>query len=138
LRKTINPTAFVIAGAAALFAGLAGNVQAIPISIQDQSNHGGVHFSVQSSHNQSLASPTASVLSGSVLAQNAVGPHNFGPWNFHDSWSFHHGRQGGLTPPSPLSRQDSSSASVPDGGTTAMMMGGVLCGFALLGNKLKI
>jgi len=94
MRKKINQTGFVIAGAAALFVGLAGNMQATPISIHDnweagmrswilgrdlqgnewilgQNLHGNeiAHFIDQSSHNQISTSPNA-FPSGPASAQN--------------------------------------------------------------------
>jgi len=159
MRKKINLTGFVIIGAAALFVGLAGNMHAIPISMHDdldagirswvlgrdlhgnewvlgQTLHGNeiAHLVDQSSRNQSLASPTASFLFGSVPAQNAGEPRNFGPGNFN------HHRHGVTTASPPLTGQEpnDSPTSVPDGGTTAMMMAGAFCGLALLRKTLKV
>jgi hypothetical protein len=115
--------------------------------ILGQTLHGNeiAHLVDQSSHNQSPASPTAFFLFGSVPAYNAGEPRNFGPGNFN-----HHGP--GVSPPPPLTGPDpvstsppltsqeanDSSASVPDGGTTAMMMAGAFGGLALLRKTLKV
>jgi hypothetical protein len=136
MRKKINLTAFVTTGAAALFVGLAGNMHAIPISM----------------HNDSDA--------GMWSWNNAGEPRNLG------SRYFNHHRHGvtttlpsltGLDPVSPtlppltgldlvsttsppLTGQEpnDSSTSVPDGGTTAMMMAGAFCGLALVRKTLKV
>jgi hypothetical protein len=60
MRKKINPTNFVIIGAAALFVGLAGNVQAIPMSLQNQSIFDAMQSANLSQPDQSTATLTAS------------------------------------------------------------------------------
>ena len=114
MKKLANLRGFVITGAAALFVGLAANVQAIPISIAGDldtemgswigryAHQSEAAFSFGQSHrNESLAGPTAFAL---------------------------------FAPREPLSR---NPQSVPDGGMTAMMLGGVFCGFVLLAKKMK-
>lgn len=129
MRKKINFTGLAITGASALFVGLAGNVQAIPISMHNQSNR-----------NQSLATPTASLLSGSVLAQNARARLNSG------SSVFYNNRRGaspaiilngGTTSKTRLTSRAASAANVLDGGPTAMMLAEAFCALALLRKKLK-
>ena len=127
-----------------------------------QTLHGNeiAHLVDQSSRNQSLASPTAFFLFRSVPAHNAGEPVNFGPWNFN------HHRHGVTTASPPLTGPDPVTTaspplpgpdpvtttsppltgqepndpptSVPDGGTTAMMMAGAFCGLALLRKTLKV
>jgi hypothetical protein len=126
MRKKINLTTFVTTGAAALFVGLAGNMHAIPISMHDDSD---------------------AWMCSMCSWNNAGEPRNLG------SRYFNHHRHGvstilpsltGLDPVSttspPLTGQEpnDSPTSVPDGGTTAMMMAGAFCGLALVRKTLKV
>jgi|ERR1700690_2047667 len=203
MRKKINLTA-IVTGAAALFLGLAGNTHAIPISTHydlgagmhswiilshEQNTYEAAHSFDQSSHNQSLASPTAFFRFRPVAAQNAGETPNIGSLNFshhgfgvpaaappltgqepnfnHHGFgvpaalpplagqepNFNHHRRGVSPPPPPLigpkpvsttsppltaQEPNDSPTSVPDGGTTAMMMAGAVFGLAFLGKKLEV
>jgi len=136
LRKTIKLKASVCAGAAVLCAGLVGNVQAIPIMTQDEQEAGMRSWKLKpeqrdsaaalaselSARHQSIASPTASHFFSSVPAESVGEARGLGPLNSH------HHKPGVPTP---------ASTSVPDGGSTGLMMGGVFGGLALLVKRLK-
>jgi hypothetical protein len=143
LRKKASLASFVIAGAAALCVGLAGNVQAIPFPMHgdldagnswnlrhDQSDYETVRSLNQSNRKQSLAGPTANLSFRSVPAQSAGEFHNFSSWNSH------HDRQGVPRTPPGQDRKH-SPATVPEGGSSGLLLGGVFCGLALLVKKLK-
>jgi hypothetical protein len=156
MRKKINQTGFIIAGAAALFVGLAANMQAVPITMHNngeagmrswvlgrdvhgnewilgQTPHGNeiAHLVDQSSRNQISTSPNA-FLSGPVPAQNADGHNNPGRPDLLQ------GSQGAPTTTILPIAHGPASISVPDGGTTAMMMAGAFYGLALLRKTLKV
>jgi len=160
MRKRINQTGFIIAGVAALFVGLASNMQAVPISMHNNWEAGMrswvlgpdilgqnlqgkeiAHYVVgQVNQKQMSASPNAS-LSTPVSAQIAGVHGNSG------SSGSNNGSQGGSQgAPSPtilpIAHGPASISvpyvSVPDGGTTAMMMAGTFCGLALLRKTLKV
>jgi hypothetical protein len=170
MRKNLSRKSFVIAGAAALFAGLAGNMQAAQISIQNNSEAGVIswvlgqnirgqdpqgkeiaHFIVgQAGQNQISANPDAS-LSGSVPALSANSHGNLGqPVVLPASYSsmplvtmlptVHSPTstgQGTLPFTSVAAANVPASISVPDGGSTALMLGGVFFGLAFLRKNSK-
>ena len=149
MRKKTNQTSFAITGAAALLIGLTANVEAIPISMRTLSaSQSALAF------NQSPASSNPSVSSKKVNANTKSVSRNLKHPGFGRPPSPLPGQGGtpvtvptgtiilpGGTLPKPLSppgpNQPSGPSSVPDGGTTATMMGGVFCGLALLRKKLK-
>lgn len=113
-------------GAAALWVGLAVNVQAISISIPanlDEGAHSWIWKIDQSDLNQSPAS--------SLPATMAAAPIQLA------SMSVSHGKQKESKKPSPPPGQDPKPATVPESGMTLMMLGGVFCGLALWERKLK-
>jgi hypothetical protein len=157
MRKKISRTGFIIAGAAALFVGLAGNVQAIPISMHDFSkltksvasptdslltgSHKAISISISdlSKPIKSVASPI-DFFSGSILAENVDAPRNVISLDLKQeeplvtSSSFVQG-------PAPTVTVKALVASVPDGGTTGMMLGGAFCGLVFLkkaGNLIRL
>jgi hypothetical protein len=149
LRKNIKLTGSLIAAAATLCAGLAGDVQAIPISMHDDldAGMGPWTLSHEKSHyeaaysfdrinqNQGLGSPTVFHLVTSVPLKIAGETHGLGSKKVH-----HHKPGVTVTPPAaivPPREGVPSAASVADGGSTGLMMGGVFCGLALLRKKLK-
>lgn len=159
MRKKIYRTSCVITGVAALFVGLAGTVQAIPITLRDHNAQQALHSLGQNSHNQSRVSAAGSLLSGSVRSLNTGGQRSAGLGNLHRRG---HGvpvtDQGAypisvlrapITPVSPVrlpqapirvlggGTASETPSAAPDGGTTAVMMAGSLCGLALLRKKLK-
>ena len=181
MEKNINQTSFAIAGAAALMMGLAGNVQAVSIPINNaraagtsswvlgQDQHGNVlvlgqivlgkeiaHFVDSACSSQTSASPSATK-SVSVPAQAAVAHNNSGQPNLSQgspgapTLTTKPVTQGpnlpGLSAPLPSRsvptltlapvRSAAVSESVPDGGTTAVMLGGVFCGFVFLKRNSK-
>lgn len=136
-------TGFVIAGAVAFCVGLAGTVGAVQFSTQadvnaatraeslgrDLSNLQAGSPNAGSLH--SFASPTPYSLSSSALAASV------GRSRSPDSWQFNlRRRMYGLSTPSPTVRTPGvAPAGIPDGGSSALMLGGVLCGLALLVRK---
>ncbi|MEI6192927.1 MAG: VPDSG-CTERM sorting domain-containing protein [Verrucomicrobiota bacterium] len=185
MKKGTNHTNVAIVAAAALFVGLAGNVQAIPITLQNQRVNQALRSSSQASYDLGLtaaravkpslnasrqvsrnlkpASPTSSLLSLLIPARNAAGARNISTGNSHRS------AHGVTTTPIPVTDQGAypvgvlptpvtilpvspvrhpiipngggtatpNAVSVPDGGATAAMLGGSVCGIALLRKKLK-
>jgi VPDSG-CTERM motif len=195
MKNKFNLTGLVLTGAAALFVGLVGNVQAIPISMHDQSIYEAMRSIDLSKRDQSVASLTASLLVKSIWTQKTGAIHDasllgksFKAQKTVASRNLvtTHGRpnkngmsvtpspltvqspfpisflpqspvylpNNGTTDPIPyayyqdpatinlnLSRsgtsiQNHSSVSVPDGGATATMLGGVFCGLVFLRKKL--
>ena len=169
MNKNISQISFVIAGAAALFVGLAGNMQAAPIPIQNNSEAGvrswplgqnirgqdpqgkeiAYYVANQASQIQISASPDAS-LSGSVPGQGAGGNNNSSlPGSLPGSQgaplvtilpTVHSPTSTGQVT-SPLTAVTAANVpapiSVPDGGTTSLMLGGVFCGLAFLRKNSK-
>jgi hypothetical protein len=123
MRKKINRTGFAIAGAAALLAGHAVNVTAIPVSMR-------YHYTPT----VSMDSLTASVSPEPFLAQNVDPPATLGSFDFNhdiqDAWGSdsssidqrHH----------PRHFRPVTGSNVPDSGSTGIMLGGVLCGLVFL------
>ena len=148
LGKKINLAGFTIAGAAALLVALAGNVRAIPFTAHDevvnsaissqnlrsgQSDYEAALALDHGNRNQGHVSPTAPILSRSARVQNTSQLGNSSP---RISRPRKHGH--GVEAPSPQSTgPNPPPVSVPDGGTTATMLGGVFCGLVLLEKKLK-
>jgi len=162
MRKNFYLPVFAAVGATALFVGLAGSARAIPDSMRswipsnEQSDYDAVRsisrsdnvqgpressFSVvqaqrESSFSVVQAPPRESIFSvvqvpresissvvfAADLKENMGKPHDFGSRFFH--------RDNPGVPGGP-------SASVPDGGTTVMLMGGALCGLFFMAKKLK-
>jgi hypothetical protein len=148
LGKKINLAGFTMVGAAALYVALAGNVRAIPFTVHDdvvnsairsqnllsgQSDYEAALALDHGNRNQGHGNPTALILSTSARVQNTSRPGNSSP---RISRPRKHGH--GVEAPSPQpTGQDPAPVSVPDGGTTATMLGGVFCGLVLLKKKLK-
>jgi VPDSG-CTERM motif len=143
MREKANFAGLAIAGTAPAFVGLAGNVQAIPISIHGArlgkiepffSDHlGGKTHSIELGNlNKNPSRPTLFPVSGSGAAQNSSSHHNFWPWK-----SPYHKYGAPPLTSSPTASSPAPTTSVPDGGTTGMMLGGVFCGFVLLRKKLE-
>jgi hypothetical protein len=147
LRKKTNLTGFTLAGAAALFVALAGNAPAIPITLHDDvnaliSSHGlrngqsAYEAALALDHgtrNQSQATPITFNLPAPARVQNTGTPQTSNP-------RVSRPRKGGRNVGKKTTQsdgQDPSPQSVPDSGSTAMMLGGVFCGFALVERKLK-
>jgi hypothetical protein len=148
LGKKINLAGFAMVGAAALFVALAGNVRAIPFTVHDDVVNAAIRsqnlLSGQSDYEAALAldhvnrnqghvSPTALILSRSARVQNTGQLGNSSPRISHPRKHGH----GVETPPPQSTGPNPSPVSVPDGVTTATMLGGVFCGLALLEKKLK-
>lgn len=133
-------TGCITAGTILLVLGLAGTARAIPILIpedldassrrQEQGDGAAARSLGQGSRHQRLASSIELSVSGIVLPGNADRMRNLGSRN-----SRHHGRGASNKPL--RAGQDPSPASVPDGGATALLMGGAFWGLALLGKRLK-
>ena len=158
MRKNIYQTSCIITGVAALFVGLAGTVQAIPMTIHNHNVQQALPSTGQ--NNQSRITPATSPVASSVQSPNAGQPRSG-----HHVFQFGHGATPILTPVTnqgahPVSGLHSpilpiipvnlppivhsgggttgaNAVGVPDGGTTAMMMGGAFCGLALIKRKLK-
>jgi len=174
MRKKMKHTSFIIAGAATLFVGIAGNLQAVTIPMQSNGNtdtrswvlatdaHGNKSILGQNLNGGEIAYPvnqggldqiSASLnaaLSKAVSAQNAAAHNNPGLPGVS------HGSQGAppmtILPvsPSPVTIiqgapplvpvpvvKISDSISVPDGGMTIVLLGGVFCGFVIVRKNLK-
>jgi hypothetical protein len=146
MRKRFKVTSFMIVGATALFVGLAGTVGAVSFSTQNDLNAATrsgslgrdlsqyqAAYSPGPGNFQSFASPTPFSLSGSARAENV------GVSRSTDSWQFNLRRRiYGLSTPSPRAQTPIvAPAGIPDGGSTALMLGGVLCGLALAVRKPK-
>lgn len=163
MKNKINRTGYMI-GATALFVGLAGNVQAVPHTLQDYNTSQAVGSAGQSK----LSSGSASFKNTSLSKLTKV---KKGGKNVKNSSSnLTHPILGGLTPltltsptafpagslnsgtrdlplvtiiPNSLSAsaalaaQSAGPTNVPDGGATATMAGGALGGLLLLRKKLK-
>jgi hypothetical protein len=148
LGKKINLAGFTMVGAAALFVALAGNVRAIPFTVHDdvvnsairsqnlrsgQSDYEAALALDHGNRNQGRVSPTALILSRSARVQNTSQLGNSSP---RISRPRKHGHVVETPSPQPTG-QNPPPLSVPDGGSTAVMLGGVFCGFVLLEEKLK-
>jgi hypothetical protein len=140
MRLKINIPVFAVVGAAALFVGLAGDVGAIPDSMRDNldtgmrswvSSNDNSDYDAVRSIGRDPAGSSSSVFFGADLKQNMGMSHNLG------SRVFNYDNDGVTTIPT-WNGHGRSSASVPDGGTTVMMLGGALCGIVLLAKKLKV
>ena len=141
MRKHFNQTGFLIAASAVLMVGLADKVRASPISMHNdwdaesgpgrsgsaRSDDKAVHSFEHSRQDQGFAVSSDFSLFGPVLPKNPGKAPNVASSNSR------HWRDEGLTP----TVQEPTPASVPDGGATAVMMGGAVCGLALFGRKLK-
>lgn len=191
MKNKFNLTGLVLTVAAALFVGLAGNVQAIPILMHDQSIYEAMRSIDLSKRDQGVATLTdsllvksiwtqetvairdASLLGKSLKAQKTVASRNLvtaharpnkngvsvtpSPLTFQSPFPISLLSQSpiyldnngttDLIPQDPiiinlnLSRsgtniQNHSSVSVPDGGATVTMLGGVFCGLVFLRKKL--
>jgi hypothetical protein len=124
MRKNINLPVFAIVGATVLFVGFARNASAIPDSINSW-NSGKLQsdYDAVPSIGLSPAGASSLVVFAADLKENNGKPHDLIVSHFERD---NHGTPIG------------SSPSVPDGGTTAMMLGATLCGFVLLTKKVKI
>jgi hypothetical protein len=148
-RKNIKLTPSLTAAAATLCAGLAGNVQAIPITMHGDLDAGMRPWDLSHEHGrdeaaysfdridpkQGLARPPALHLITSVPVKIADELHGLGSKKVH-----HHKVAPLQTPPpasSPPPKVSPSVASVADGGSTGLMMGGAFFGLALLRKKMK-
>jgi VPDSG-CTERM motif len=157
-----NLRGIAITAAATLLVGLAGNVQAIPITLRDHNVRQTLHSLGQISHNPRQIFSTAALFPALVRSPNGDGHHSVGLANLHN-----HGH--GLPVSAPVTDQGAypiiplhtpvilpvslpkppvlvvngggtpghNVVSVPDGGTTAAMMAVSFCGLALLRKKLK-
>lgn len=139
--KNTSFRCYTIAGAAALFVGLAGNVQAIPISTLDDST-AGIWGRVQShfdtAHlldrihgNQFSVRPNSFLFFRSALTENAGGRWGFGPARFH------HEVFGGSIIATVATVPADSPAGVPDGASTALLVGLACGGLVLWPRRLK-
>jgi hypothetical protein len=161
MKNKINLSGFQI-GAAALFVGLAGNVQAIPTTLRDYSASQAVRALEQSQENQNYTRLAASISTKLVKGKRAVARRNLRLANLNHltlggltplpaQGTFPAGVLGGGTttllpgvpvtilprPLPPVTANGSSPNGVPDGGATAAMMAGSICGLALLRKKIK-
>jgi hypothetical protein len=147
-RKKISLTGFTIAGAAALLVAVAGNVQAIPFTTHDevgnaairsqslqrgQSDYEMVLALDRGNRNQSLTSPSAFNVLMSTQVQNAGQLLNSTPRVSRPRRRGHNA----VTTSTQSNGNNPPPVTLPDGGSTAMMLGGVLYGFVLLEKKLK-
>lgn len=153
MKNKKNHASLVITGAATAFVGLAGTVQAIPVSIHSDSAAWGT--TVRVAHNRSDAGRTTRLTQNDPFISNHPGGrysiqpgdlgnytpspaaylstrHNFWPWQRHAVIL-------GVLPRriSPAAGNAPVSGGVPDDGTTAMMLGGVFCGFVCLKKNWK-
>jgi hypothetical protein len=146
LGKKINLAGFTMVGAAALFVALAGNVRAIPFTVHDdvvnsairsqnlrsgQSDYEAALALDHGNRNQGRVSPTALILSRSARVQNTSQLGNSSPRVSRPR------KRGHGATPTQSNGQNPPPLSVPDGGSTAVMLGGIFCGFVLLEKKLK-
>jgi hypothetical protein len=161
MRKKINQTNFAITGAAALFVGLAGNVQAIPMPMHSQNVNEAVQAAARKEAALLARSPRVpKVVAGSNPVASNVGPARHGvpvtlsplTIQHHPPHYVAHNGTPGLTPyvytePSTINlvlpqggtvaKVSSAAVGVPDGGPTAAMMAGALGGLVLLRKKLE-
>jgi hypothetical protein len=75
MRNKFNLTGLVITGTAALFVGLAGNMQAIPTSMDDQSVSDVLQSANLSQQDQSIVTLTPSELAKSIKEEKAIARH---------------------------------------------------------------
>src|ERR1039457_6167907 len=164
MRKKTNFAGLVITGATTVFVGLAGNAQAIPISIHDDPDvwgrserighgHGaddaaGRMDPLVSDHLGGKTHSKAQSIDLSYLNENPTSPtvlllsslgtaqNSSSHHNFSSGNLPHHNP--GVPPPTslPIARGPAPT-SVPDSGNNAIMMGGVFCGLVLLRKKLR-
>jgi hypothetical protein len=155
LRGKTHLRGFLIAGVTLLLVGLAGNARAIPVSTPDDGDAGmrawnwthepgndeAVRFFDWADRGPNRASPNAFRWFRSVPTQNWGERWELGSSSFHQgrlgAWNSRHMIDGLPTTRSPLTGQDRFPAGVPDGGSTAMMMGGAFCGLVLLVKRLR-
>jgi hypothetical protein len=134
MRKNINLPVYAILGATVFLVGFARNARAIPdsmgswISGNEQSEYDAVRSIDRSHGNQYPTGISSFAVFAADLRENNGEPHNPG-WHSFD-------RDVSTTPTS--TSHDSPPLSVPDGGTTAMMLGGALCGLFLVAKKTKV
>lgn len=142
--KNPNLKWYSIVGGAAFFVALAGNANAIPLTMHDQWEAGISSWSSkydqrdfastfvfeQNDPVQRFAMLTEFSFLRSALAHNAFEPHHVG------SWRSHHATAGVATTPALSTGQAGSPASVPDSGTTALMLAGALGGLVFVRRKV--
>jgi hypothetical protein len=139
--KITNLKCLIIAGSAALFLGLAGNARAIPIPVtgplgsgprfvSEQNSPGGFEITraLERVHEQ-FARSTPSVWLGLDLAHGAGQLDN-------RNWA------GLPTGPAPgvvrqTCKEGAPAANVPEGGSTAILIGAALIGLAFVQKKLR-
>ena len=162
--RTLNLTSLAI-GTAALLVGLTGNVQAIPITLNDQIASQSARSLNQSQQNKNFTSlattPTSKVAktkktSGSRKSNSGLLPRITRGGLVPVVPVVNPGvlPVGGLTPGTPLPLPETvltqplssgpstltpqvDSTSAPDGGMTATLLGGTFCGLVFLRRKLK-
>jgi len=141
--KITNLKCLIIAGGAALFLGLAGNVHAIPFPLthapgsdtrlgNEMKGPGGYATTcpVELSRLQAeFAKSLHSVREGMDIV------HSAGPFRNHNQPDVPSGLA--LTVVRQTCQEGDHAANVPDGGSTAIMMGAALIGLAFVQKKLK-
>jgi hypothetical protein len=175
MKNKINRTGIIITGAAALLAGPAGSVQAVPMPVSDVRGYQATHSTVLSKQDQSIAEPadplspqsqrTAASLELSALPvrngriivstrPSSLVDENRSPLSLLSSYPMDlpNSRGTALTtyyyhiptpvmsrppPGRPVVPSSSSKATVPDGGSTVMLLGIAFSGVVLLHRKLS-
>ncbi len=142
MTKNIKRISYAIAGAAVLFVGLAGNVQAVPITTKNPSGLATAPHQARTTPVVNLGSvimtpinPRALLLSGSDTARRASGSYTVSSARLPQFSVMKHG-----TPvvfvTAPTGRV-ALGATVPDGGTTGALLGGSLSALIFLKRKLE-
>ena len=131
----------IIAGGAALFLGLSGNVQAIPFPVSgalgsgprfvsEQNGPGGHEITRELDRiHEQFAKSTPSAWLGMDLA------HGFGQLKSHDGAGLPTGPTPGVV--RQTCKEGAPAANVPEGGSTAIMMGAALVGLAFIRRKMR-
>lgn len=157
MNKKIHLTSLAISGAGALLVGLTGEVQATTIPVRVNTHAAppaNPAFSPQTHAGPATLTPPTLVLPVSVQAPSAAAARNSraplvrpgrtvltvpvatvayvpSPINVP-------GLVGSLVTPVPVAPSPVPAASVPDGGSTGVMLGGVFGGLALMRKKFKV
>jgi hypothetical protein len=149
MRKKISLRGYTITGAAVLFVGLVGNVQAIPISILKNpialksaspkvgtTKIGAIYGVNLDNLNKNLKALPVLLLPVLETALHSSGSYDFSPAKLPN---FNHYKNApppptNFTPAPPAS---ALVASVPDGGITVAMLGGVFSALVFLKRKLE-
>ena len=144
MRKKISLTGYTITGAVVLFVGLAGNVQAIPISmlknpieLKSASPKVGTIYGINLENlNKNLKALPALLLPVLETARHSSGSYDFSSARLPN---FNHYKN--APPPldnfTPAPHASALVANVPDGGITVAMLGGAFSALVFLKRKLE-